>query len=84
MPMVWLWGSENDCLKPPEMQCVNCWYRWKPEQEFRDTPRCPECGSTWLVRVDYLNLALRLSRREESRSLQERVEKGNIASMREA
>ena len=46
-----------DCLKPPEMQCVNCWHRWKPEQHFRDTPRCPGCGSTWLVRVDYLNLA---------------------------
>lgn len=53
-----------DCLKPPEMQCVNCWHRWKPEQAFRDTPRCPACGSTWLVRVDYLNLALRLSQGE--------------------
>ncbi len=55
----------SDFLKPPEMQCVNCWHRWKPEHHFRDTPRCPECGSTWLVRVDYLNLALRLSQREE-------------------
>jgi len=55
-----------DCLKPPEMQCVNCWHRWKPEQHFRDTPRCPECGSTWLVRVDYLNLALRLSGKNSS------------------
>jgi len=60
-----------DCLKPPEMQCVNCWHRWKPEQHFRDTPRCPRCGSIWLVRVDYLNLALRLSREEESRRSQE-------------
>ena len=66
------WGNERgrkegekmteipECLKPPEMQCVNCWHRWKPEQHFRDMPRCPECGSTWLVRVDYLNLALRV------------------------
>jgi len=54
-------AEPSDFLKSPEMQCVNCWHRWKPEQHFRDTPRCPECGSTWLVRVDYLNLALRLS-----------------------
>jgi len=74
-----------DCLKPPEMQCVNCWHRWKPEQHFRDTPRCPGCGSAWLVRVDYLNLALRLSRGEESgRSLeayQGRMEKGKPAAI---
>ncbi len=48
-----------DYLKPPEMQCVNCWHRWKPEQHFRDTPRCPECGSTWLITVESINMALR-------------------------
>jgi len=48
-----------DILKPPEMQCVNCWHRWQPEEHFRDTPRCPECGSTWLIAVESLNMGLR-------------------------
>jgi len=48
-----------DCLKPPEMQCVNCWHRWKPEQHFRDTPRCPDCGSFWLITVEAIKMGLR-------------------------
>jgi len=52
-------GQTPDCLKPPEMQCVKCWHRWKPGQNFRDMPKCPECGSTWLVSVESLNMGLR-------------------------
>lgn len=48
-----------DFLKPPEMQCVNCWHRWKPKQHFRDTPKCPVCQSTWLITAESINMALR-------------------------
>ena len=47
------------CERRPELQCVNCWHRWKPEQYFRDTPRCPECGSTWLIMVEAIKMGLR-------------------------
>ena len=48
-----------DCLKPPEMQCVNCWHRWKPAEWFKNPPKCPVCQSTWLIKVEDINTALR-------------------------
>jgi len=48
-----------DVLRPPKLQCVTCWHRWQPAEWFKTTPKCPFCQSTWLIKVEDINMALR-------------------------
>ena len=46
-----------DVLRLPKLQCVTCWHRWQPAEWFKNTFKCPVCQSTWLIKVEDINVA---------------------------
>lgn len=52
-------ARQLELLRPPGLQCVSCWHRWQPAEWFKNTPKCPVCQSTWLIKVEDINMALR-------------------------